>query len=966
MRNLREPVLFSKVVQQLISTGHDTLIEMSPHPLLVGAVQEMLRDAGVDGLAIGSTRRDEDELSVIRASLATLHVTGAAALDWERHFDNTCRVVATPAYPWQRERFWYDAPADTALRGRADLLGEPLCPSLQPSTSYFDFEVSTDWLPFLAEHRVRKSVVVPAAFFLEVAGEGARRVLETPSVRFDRVTIGNALVLPATGTRVVQLVISEDAGACTFKIFSREPGEAGGRLEWIEHATGRVNAVTSPPEETSHEPLASIEARCPSVFDSDEHYSAMSRRGLDYGPPFRLIEQGRRGPGELLGRLRVPPTSTAPSDLLQLHTTLIDACLQMVVAGLPVGDAGDTYVPVAIESLRLASSIRSAEELWVHVTHGGGGVDETGDSFAADFRVVAASGADLGAVRGVRLHRIERERDAHVRESLYRLDWQAHTRDIASRTRPGPWLVLADEELGHAVVDLIGARGGRGVLVTPGSSFRALGPAHFEIDPSSKLDGARLVEAEPSCTGIVHLWSLGRDRSLASEVPTTMSAANVVAALAASDREATPRMWLVTAGTQSVNGATALAGSGLWGLRAVVAAEYPNLRCSVVDLQVFDDRTTLESLVEELMADGAEDEIALRGEERLVRRLARGVQEEAASSTARPAADRPYRATTRSPGILDALHLEEVARREPSDDEVEIEVATCGLNFMNVMSALGMCPGYPLGLGPLGIECAGRVTRVGSAVSTFRSGDAVMAFAHHSLATHTVANQALVRRIPPGLTFDAAATIPIAFLTAYYSLVHMGRIARGERVLIHSAAGGVGLAALQVARASGAEVYATAGSEAKRSLAAIARRHSRLGLPLFEIRRRYPCRDEGAGGRRRLELACWRRGRRGTLSASQRRPFHRDRQARHLREPDDRAPPVPAQPVVRRRRSRPDVAGEPRLPRLTPRSDRGEVRRRHVRAAACRIVPDRPTRRRVPSHGAGRPHRQDRHRARSA
>ncbi|HEV2131484.1 MAG TPA: SDR family NAD(P)-dependent oxidoreductase, partial [Longimicrobiaceae bacterium] len=139
-----------------------------------------------------------------------------------------------------------------------------------------------------------------------------------------------------------------------------------------------------------------------------------------------------------------------------------------------------------------------------------------------------------------------------------------------------------------------------------------------------------------------------------------------------------------------------------------------------------------------------------------------------------------------------------------------------GLNFMNVMSALGTYPGYPDGMGPLGIECAGDVSAVGDEVTGFREGDEVVAFAPHSLASHVRVDARLAARKPAALSFQEAATLPVALLTAHYSLEHLGRLSAGERVLIHSATGGVGLAAVQLARQIGAEIFATAGSEEKR------------------------------------------------------------------------------------------------------------------------------------------------------
>ena len=180
--------------------------------------------------------------------------------------------------------------------------------------------------------------------------------------------------------------------------------------------------------------------------------------------------------------------------------------------------------------------------------------------------------------------------------------------------------------------------------------------------------------------------------------------------------------------------------------------------------------------------------------------------------------ERAYQVRIDSPGTLDGLVLYEENRKSPGVGEVEIEVEATGLNFMNVMSALGIYPGYPDGVGPLGIECAGRIVAVGDGVTGLAVGDNVMAVAIDSLASHCIANASLVRRMPSNVSFATASTIPIAFLTAHHALHSLARVESGERVLIHAATGGVGLAALQLARLAGAEIFATAGTEEKRDL----------------------------------------------------------------------------------------------------------------------------------------------------
>ena len=175
------------------------------------------------------------------------------------------------------------------------------------------------------------------------------------------------------------------------------------------------------------------------------------------------------------------------------------------------------------------------------------------------------------------------------------------------------------------------------------------------------------------------------------------------------------------------------------------------------------------------------------------------------------------------PGLLDTIGWEAAdAPSPPGAGQITLRVRAAGLNFRDVMWAMGLLPDEALldgFAGPtLGLECAGEVTAMGAGVTGFRLGDRVMAFAPASLARFATTAAHAVMRMPDGLGFAAAATVPVAFLTVAYSLGHLARIEPGERVLVHGGAGGVGLAAIQYAKLRGAEVFATAGTPAKRAL----------------------------------------------------------------------------------------------------------------------------------------------------
>ena len=172
------------------------------------------------------------------------------------------------------------------------------------------------------------------------------------------------------------------------------------------------------------------------------------------------------------------------------------------------------------------------------------------------------------------------------------------------------------------------------------------------------------------------------------------------------------------------------------------------------------------------------------------------------------------------PGQLRNLRWEAQPRSIASEGEIEVEVHASGLNFRDVMYALGLLSDEAIENGfsgpTLGLEFSGVVQAIGSKTSEFALGDRVVGFGPSSFGNRVITQANAIALIPPGISFEAAATIPSTFFTVYYALHHLARLQPGEKILIHGAAGGVGIAAIQIAKWMGAEIYATAGSDEKR------------------------------------------------------------------------------------------------------------------------------------------------------
>lgn len=289
-----------------------------------------------------------------------------------------------------------------------------------------------------------------------------------------------------------------------------------------------------------------------------------------------------------------------------------------------------------------------------------------------------------------------------------------------------------------------------------------------------------------------------------------------------------PRLWFVTRGGVLAPAPETVepdpAAASLWGLVRVARNEMPSLSTRLIDIGWSPGASAEDQLAPRLahavLRDDGEDEVVLQPDARLACRIV-----PADWSALRPGGPssqpQAWRLGFDLPGQLRHLHWQSVLRGEPREDEIEIRAFAAGLNFRDLMFAMGLLGDEALEQGfagaTLGLEVAGEVVRCGPRVSRFKPGDAVIAFAGASLASHVrVAERAAVHK-PDVWSFEQAATVPTVFFTVWYALVHLARLQRGERVLIHAAAGGVGLAAIQVAKLLGAEVFATAGNVDKRT-----------------------------------------------------------------------------------------------------------------------------------------------------
>jgi myxalamid-type polyketide synthase MxaB len=818
-RHVREAVRFAAGMEALAELRCDTFVEIGPSPTLLGMGRRCL--PADSGLWLPSLRQGRDDWQPLLESLANLYTRGVA-IDWAG-FDRpyTRHRLALPTYPFQRERFWKDGveegkrttlgKAKQAAGSAHPLVGKRLrCAAVKDRV--FENRLAADAPAFLADHKVHGVVVFPAAGYLETAlaaaGDGP--------IALEGFELHEPLVLLDGEPRDTQLVVAapQDGEAVAFGVHSLPEG-ASEDTPWTLHAAGRLKGGVSGEVSETTATSSEVQGRCSEEVGGEDFYRRLREQALEYGPAFRWVECLWRRDGEALGRLR--SAADGESGSFRLHPGLLDAGFQLLGATLPAEAAeSGAFVPTGAEALRLYE--KPEGPLFWHASLRAA-ADAASEVFTGDLQLSDGAGRLVAEVRGLVLRRAPRElflrlarRD--VRDLVYELAWQPRERTPAEvDIVAGEWLIFADHGVvGSALAESLRGRGGRCRLVQPGT-FAVAGDS-ATVDPLRPEDFLRLVE-QTRPAAAVHLWNLDlgadepSDEALALGVGSVL---HLVQALVRGGGSNPARLTLVTRGAQAAGPephAVMPAQAPVWGLGRVVALEHPELQCRRIDLEA---GTEAAALLYEVLEKGPEDQVALRGGKRLVARLVRATAAKAGRLTA--PAGRPYRLDITSRGALDNVMLRASDKPRPGPGEVVIRVQAAGLNFRDVLNVLGMYPGDP---GPLGGECAGTIEAVGEGVTGLTVGQRVLALAPASFASYTRTRAEFAAAIPEGLTFEEAATIPIAFLTAQYALTHLANLKRGERLLVHAASGGVGLAALQLARRAGAEVFATAGSPAKRS-----------------------------------------------------------------------------------------------------------------------------------------------------
>jgi myxalamid-type polyketide synthase MxaE and MxaD len=656
-KNLREPVLFSTAVQNLVKDGHDIFLELSPHPILLSAMQQAFHHFGQNCAGLPSLRHHEDERTVLLGSLGALYTLGYP-VDWTRIYPSGGRCVQLPFYPWQRERCWFDPAvrvtkshlAETVRRetGSHPFLGNHSISPHLPGTHIWETTLDRRLLPYLDHHRIQGVAVLPASAYLEMALSAAGEIFAAQSVVLKDIEFREALFLPDGATRTIQVVLSHGEGeAAAVHVYSCAAGAAYSGKSWTLHAIAKIchdEGGGGLAADSQHVMIADMRTQCQEQISGQAYYSALQQRGVEYGSFYQVIARLFRDKEAFFGEIQSPEEPDADLAAFHIHPALLDAALQVfgavVAAGANEGHQQGLHLPTRIDQFRLRG--RPAGRHWCHAR-----VRQLqADATTGDVQLLDAAGGVAVEIEGLRFEYLgEDARRAAVENPddwLYELQWRAEALPVAEPSGPANWVIFRDRGgAGDALCTLLEARVERCILVTGGESYERTDSLHYRIRPGWPEDIRRLFDAvlasdQPRCRGLVHFWSLDiappEETTVASlyaaETPGCGTALLLAQELARTESPDLPRLWLMTRGAQAVGDALSplsVAQAPLWGLGRVIAQEHPIFWGGLVDLDPGASAGDTEAgqIWAEISGASREDQLAFRGGSRFVARLVR-------------------------------------------------------------------------------------------------------------------------------------------------------------------------------------------------------------------------------------------------------------------------------------------------------------------------------------------------------
>lgn len=818
--NVRQPVRFAKAAQQIVNDGYTIFLEVGPHPVLRTNINECLNAADKKGYTVPSLRRGDPEMATLLNSLGMLHNLGFA-INWET-FTSGGKFIKIPTYAWDKEEYWQES--DRSIEEKHGVAGHIfLNNNLRQPVPAWEVEVNKFIFPWLEDHKIENMTVVPGAAYVEAGLALHEKTFEEQACTLQDLEFHQVFVVDEK--RIQMFHSTYEPKTKRYSVYSRFREDDS---PWTLHATGRMLKDSITRSVKKMNPVE-IRNRCTTELSAPKMYETLAGRGLNYGPWFQGIKEIYKGDNEVLVKIEGDASLIRNTDNYLLHPSILDSGFQTMVAAVEDKSTNpNPFVPVSIDNIIFYTS--PGQECWSYCRI----TDRTDTTIKGDLILIDENGEVLVSLEGITCQAINSNQGSGENETanwFYEYKWEKSTAESNGKFEQGNWLIFGGED--DTTIEFISRMADKGIagtLVTRGDAYFN-DEGLIVVNPSNEEDYHQLFKDNMNYySQIVYLWGMDNSNradniSYNDAIDTTMPMVYIAKALAKQRSNDKVKLTAVTQNAQDVLKADKVAGldqAGLWGLMHLIGNENPNVTPSTIDLGSSINEYDYQALINEIGTSASGEDLAIRDGEvytRALHSVALGSSNAAETKTV--TTETPVSLEVGTPGKLDSLYFEEIERREPGPDEIEIKTFASCLNLKDGLKVIGQLSEKAT-RGTyfernIGLEASGVVTRVGSNVTNFTVGEEVVLAAQEGcLKSYITATPTFYLKKPANIAFEDCLMV-VPYMTVLYSLRDRAQLQAGEKILIHNATGGVGLAAIQWAKHVGAEIYATAGSEEKRA-----------------------------------------------------------------------------------------------------------------------------------------------------
>ncbi|MBO9691674.1 type I polyketide synthase [Chryseobacterium sp.] len=776
--NIRYEVFFSQALGKLIQQGYTNFMEIGPHPVLGGSIREIAAETGTRVNTFFTLKRHTEENASINTNIEGLI---GAGIKVELNAGLKAQVIRLPAYAWDKEYCWTQAAEISNYLTGENNPNPFLQEKLEGPDICWKTQVNRPALSYLKDHQIGNSIIFPGAGYIE----SILSVLSTKS---------------NSGTFIIEFI--EFISPLSFRegefpeLFTALNADGAYSISskindnWTVHSKGI--AWTS--DKFVPLPAKDIYALLlfPDVFSKTDAYNYFASIGLNYQAAFQTISSYSFFNGnEIFSVLQNTTTETSDAQSI-LHPTILDGAFQSLLLLSANTHPGKTYLPVKIDSIKVFASLPSTVYCIAQIT------EENATHLSGNLQLLDQNGNILVDLQGLFCKKAQVNSDISQQQNwIYKYSFAPYQLSGNNDFVNIPLLATGDYSVFNSL------------------SFPPAFPVEFV--PISELDSIENKEFQ-----LLYLASGGEKNS---ETDSSADYHQLITLLQHQGvKKHLKRLLLLTQYgladetvpvVEKINPHhTALAG-----FARVVAIEAPDIQLKTVDIQSPLNENELQTL---LQSSFEEEELIYTqsgwNQGKLV--LDDVSFPQRAKSAAKKEPGQAFSFNILQKGKIDSLVFRNIEIENPGIHEVQIEVAASSLNFKDAMKAMGLLNEAALEntlFGThFGMEGAGIITRLHPSVTEFKVGDRVY-FNGNGLRTHINVHRDFVHKLPDHISFQESSTF-LVYLTAWITLIELGHLQKGERILIHAAAGGVGLAACNIALSKGAKVFATAGTDEKRAL----------------------------------------------------------------------------------------------------------------------------------------------------